>query len=265
MRRGKKSRGIIRNIFTSLLLLIIIFLGYSYYCIVPVKDINVSELKNYNSDNYLSIEEIPKDLQNAFIAIEDHRFYSHFGVDPIAIVGSSIDNIKAKSIVRGGSTITQQLIKNTYLSPDKNLKRKIQEAFLAMRLERRLDKDEILELYLNTIYLAHDCIGVKEASLRYFNKNPENLNLPEAALLASITKSPAYYAPIKLKEFKAHDKNAIKSVRIDGKRYNVYINENAISRQKVVLTRMHELGYMDYNDYKEAIDYPIEKSINPVF
>lgn len=266
MRKNKhKSHGFLRNFLMSILLIIIIFAGYAYMCILPVKSINVSDLNNYKNSNYITLDQIPKDLQNSFVAIEDHRFYSHFGVDPIAIVSSSIDNIKARAIVRGGSTITQQLIKNTYLSPDKKLDRKIQEAFLAMRLEHRLDKNKILELYLNTIYLGNNCIGVNEASKRYFNKSPEDLELPECALLAGITKSPAFYSPVKLKKYSSHDKDAIKVVIIKGNRYNVYLNENSIERQKVVLYRMYELKYINHEQYMEALDYPIDRSINFVY
>ncbi len=238
--------------------------SYFYMAIRDVKDVNFEDL---NSKYKISapLEEIPLSLQNSIIAIEDHRFYKHKGIDPIAIIGSAIDNIKAKSIVRGGSTITQQLIKNLYLTPEKSLKRKIQEAYLAIKLEKNLEKDDILEIYLNTINLGNNTFGVADASKRYFNLDVSEINLPMSALIASITKSPAYYAPVKLISYDDTNDKGIDELTIDGKKYKIFINEKSTARQKTVLFRLNQLGYIDTEQYDDALKYPIENIINVNF
>lgn len=143
----------------------------------------------------VSISSIPIDLQHAFVAVEDARFYTHNGIDVKRIVGAFITNFISGS-QQGGSTITQQLIKITLLSSEQSYKRKIQEAYLAMQLETRYSKDEILESYLNTIYLGEDYYGVKVAVYGYFGKdNLNDLTLRECAMLAGMTTNPSYYNP----------------------------------------------------------------------
>lgn len=143
----------------------------------------------------VSINKIPKNLQNAFVAAEDARFYQHIGIDPRGILRAVWSNITDRGVSEGGSTITQQLAKNALLSQDRTLKRKIQEALLALQIERQYSKSEILELYLNQIYFGQGAYGVQSAAMVYFGKNVEDLTLPECAMLAGIPKSPNYYSP----------------------------------------------------------------------
>ncbi len=143
----------------------------------------------------VSINKIPKNLQNAFVAAEDARFYQHIGIDPRGILRAVWSNITDRGVSEGGSTITQQLAKNALLSQDRTLKRKIQEAILALQIERQYSKNEILELYLNQIYFGQGAYGVQSAAMVYFGKNVEDLNLAECAMLAGIPKSPNYYSP----------------------------------------------------------------------
>ena len=137
---------------------------------------------------------VPQRLRNAFVAVEDARFYSHSGVDLKRIAGAFVANLTTSG-TQGGSTITQQLIKNTMLSPEQSYKRKIQEAYLAMQLEQRYSKDQILETYLNTIYLGENYYGVKTAAQGYFGKELGELSLRECAMLAGVTNNPYYYNP----------------------------------------------------------------------
>ncbi|HEV7500928.1 MAG TPA: transglycosylase domain-containing protein, partial [Vicinamibacteria bacterium] len=144
-------------------------------------------------------EELPDHLIKAVLAIEDRRFFSHPGLDPFRIVGAALRNIKAESYIQGGSTLTQQLVKNFFLTPEKSFKRKAQEALLAFVLERRANKKDILELYLNEIYLGQvgsfSINGVGEAARMYFHKDVGNLTLAESALLAGMIQSPNPYNP----------------------------------------------------------------------
>jgi penicillin-binding protein 1A len=144
----------------------------------------------------VALNKVPKDLQNAFVATEDARFYQHIGVDPRAILRAIFANVVGGGVSEGASTITQQLARNALLSQEQTLKRKIQEAVLAIQIERQYTKQEILELYLNQIYFGQGAYGVQAAAWVYFGKNVENLNLAECALLAGIPKSPNYYSPL---------------------------------------------------------------------
>jgi len=144
----------------------------------------------------VSMNKIPKDLQNAFVAAEDARFYQHSGIDPRGIIRALWSNITGGGVSEGGSTITQQLAKNALLSQERTLKRKMQEAILALQIERQYSKNEILELYLNQIYFGQGAYGVQSAAMVYFGKNVEDLSLEECAMLAGIPKSPNYYSPL---------------------------------------------------------------------
>ncbi len=144
---------------------------------------------------FTPLAQIPKHLQQAIIAVEDARFYSHFGVDPTAIARAIYQNFRQGKIAEGGSTITQQLAKILFLTPDKSLGRKLKEAFLALELERRYSKDKLLELYLNQIYFGHGSFGVEAATRTYFGKSVRELTLPEASLLAGLPRAPTSYSP----------------------------------------------------------------------
>ncbi len=163
-----------------------------------IYDINGNEIANVHADENrvpVKMNQIPENLKNAFVAVEDARFYEHSGVDPRGILRAMWSNITSKGVAEGGSTITQQLAKNAYLTQDRTFKRKIQEMFLAIQLEHQYTKEEILELYLNQIYFGNGAYGVQAASKTYFGKNVEELDLSECAMLAGIPKSPNYYSP----------------------------------------------------------------------
>ena len=147
--------------------------------------------------NYTQINEVPKIYQNAVIAVEDHRFYSHNGIDIIAIGRAFVNDIKAMSFVEGGSTITQQLAKNIYFTQEKKITRKIAEVFMAFEIEKNYSKEEILELYLNTSYFGDGYYTVKEASLGYFGKEPNKMTDSESIMLAGIPNAPSVYSPTK--------------------------------------------------------------------
>ena len=134
----------------------------------------------------ISPSDLPPHVVNAFLAVEDRRFYEHEGVDRLAIVRAAMANAQAGETVQGGSTLTQQLVKNLFLTPEKTIKRKAQEARLAQELENVLTKDEILELYLNRIFLGARSYGLDAASHRYFNKPPQELSVSEAAMIAGL-------------------------------------------------------------------------------
>lgn len=164
-----------------------------------IYDINGNEIANVHAAENrrpVKIEQVPKDLQNAFIAVEDNRFYEHSGVDPRGIMRALYANIRGRGVSEGGSTITQQLAKNAYLTQDRTITRKIQEVFLALQLERQYTKQEILEMYLNQIYFGQGAYGVQAAAHTYFGKDVDKLTLNECAMLAGIPKSPNYYSPV---------------------------------------------------------------------
>ena len=141
------------------------------------------------------LADLPPHVVQAFIATEDRNFYGHVGVNPVAILRASLVNARAGGVAQGGSTITQQLVKNALLSPERSLKRKAQEALLAVRIERELTKDDILAAYLNTVYFGHGAYGLEAASRRYFGHPPAELSVGEAAMLAGLLKAPSRLAP----------------------------------------------------------------------
>lgn len=141
------------------------------------------------------IKHIPDYVKNAFIAVEDKRFYSHNGIDFHGLSRAMINNLKSFSFKEGASTISQQLIKNTHLTSEKTLKRKLSELKLSVDLERKYSKDEIMEMYLNTIFFGDNCFGITSASKHYFSKEPEELTINEAATLAGLIKAPSIYSP----------------------------------------------------------------------
>lgn len=145
--------------------------------------------------NTVKIEDIPENLISAVLATEDRRFYNHFGLDPIGLARAMFVNVQRGGVVQGGSTITQQLAKNLFLSHERTLKRKMQEAMLAIWLEFQLSKDEILSAYLNRVYLGSGTYGIAAASDLYFNKEPKDLTLRQAAMIAGLLKAPSRFSP----------------------------------------------------------------------
>lgn len=197
-------RGIVKLIkrIIAIILLVVIgtvgyvcYDGYNLYKEVTLKTpINemVSSIKN--NDNYLSYEEIPELFSNAIVAVEDHRFYLHNGFDIISFGRAMVTNIQEKKLSQGGSTITQQLAKNMYFSFEKKFSRKVAELFVAFDLEKNYEKNEILALYINTVYFGDGYYGLKEASEGYFSKQVNDLTEDEITLLAGIPNAPSAYA-----------------------------------------------------------------------
>jgi len=179
------------------------------------------------------LSKMPSHLVKAFIAIEDARFYEHEGVDYKGIMRALQKNISAGRIVQGGSTITQQLVKSFFLTPERSIMRKVKEAIISFRIEKNLDKEEILYLYLNQIYLGKGAYGVQAASEIYFGKDASELSIAEAALLAGLPKAPSRYSPY------SHP-------------------EAAAKRQGLVLTRMLEEGFISREEMDEALDDTIK-------
>ena len=206
----KKKNIVFKIIFYSLIILSAVLIGFSAYIGVKLFEynrlpINLNALNeerpvfyDINNNEILSsknlicdIEELKDYTKSAFISIEDKTFYTHKGVNLKRIVKASIDNAKSKSLVAGGSTITQQLAKNLYLSNDKTLNRKLKEYVIAKKIEKNFSKDQILESYLNNIYFGKNSYGIKQASLTYFNKDVTELTINESAYLAGLINSPS--------------------------------------------------------------------------
>ncbi len=200
----------------------------------------ITEYKGTENRIMVPITTMPRYLQDAFVAVEDARFYTHNGIDIKRIIGSFIANSLTGS-QQGGSTITQQLIKNTLLSSEKSYKRKIQEAYLAMQLETQYTKDQILECYLNTIYLGEDYYGVKTAAYGYFGKDSlSSLTLRECAILAGVCNSPYYYNPRRNYYLRQSDTVDYRS-----------ITDN---RTDYVLRCMYENQFITRDEYQNALN-----------
>ena len=253
-KRAKKG-GIGKTIFVwisiSVLLLILTGAGFIYFLvdglpsIASLKDYRPSIITRVYADDGQLIDEfyledrkvvqvtdLPKFVIQAFVAAEDARFFRHQGVDLQSIVRAFFKNVEAGTIVQGGSTITQQVAKSLFLSPEKKYIRKLREAILAYRIDRYLKKYEILNLYLNHIYLGHGTYGIEAASQHYFGKTAEKLTLPETALLAGLPKAPSRYSP------SLHP-------------------ERARRRQIYVLHRLAEDGYITEKEKLEALETPV--------
>ncbi|GIP34397.1 transglycosylase domain-containing protein [Paenibacillus sp. J2TS4] len=189
--------------------------------------------------DYVHLSEMPEYVRSAFVAVEDHRFYHHFGIDPIAIARSAWVDLTEGRKSQGGSTITMQLARNMFLTNDKTFDRKWKEIAIATYLELKFSKDEILEMYLNNIYYGHGKYGIEEAANFYFNKTTrygssaaECVNLSEAAILASLPKAPEFYSPV-----------------------NHW--DKAKSRQQLVLRRMNDLGLITEVQRQMAAEQPV--------
>lgn len=146
------------------------------------------------SQNYCKLDDISVDYRNAVVAIEDHRFYEHSGIDVLSIIRSTYVNLKSKSLTYGASTISQQVGRLMYFSQEKSFIRKVSEIFVAFELEKNYSKDEILELYLNLIYFGDGYYGIYDASYGYFDKSPKDLNFYEATYLAGLPNAPSIYS-----------------------------------------------------------------------
>ena len=179
----------------------------------------------------VSLKDLPPYLPKAFIAIEDRRFYSHYGIDPVGIARAVVANILHRGVSQGGSTLTQQLAKNLFLTQERTMARKLQEVELALWLERKHSKNEILELYLNRVYFGSGAYGVEAASQRYFGKSAKNVTVAEAAMLAGLVKSPSRLAP---------NRNP----------------EGAEARAQIVLAAMADAKFISAAQAKASIGHP---------
>lgn len=248
MPEKRKALLIALGILGGVLLLMIIYIGVLYSTLPNVKLLEswtppqASVVYDYRNRIYgdigvqkrfyVEINKIPQKLIHAFVSAEDRNFFEHSGIDIGAIIRAMIRNIKAGRIVQGGSTITQQLAKNLFLTRERTLRRKFKEALLAIKIERTFDKRKILELYLNQIYLGNGAYGVEAASRVYFGKEVKDLTLEESALLAGLPKAPS--------------------------RFNPFVNPDlAKVRRNYVLKRMLEEGYITKEEYENAVNKPV--------
>lgn len=202
---------------------------------------------DYQTDDYLSPDEVPENLKKAFVALEDKRFYSHDGIDTYRIFGALVKNAKSGRIVEGASTITQQLVKNTHLTSEKSINRKLNEMAIAMKIEEEYSKDEILSMYTSVIYFGAGAYGVKDASKLYFDCEPSDLTLSQCATLAGIVKNPKKYSPLNDLESATKRRNLVLSVMLKEKCITKSEYENAIS-EKIVVKKGENKNHSFYVD-----------------
>ncbi|MDD7761733.1 MAG: PBP1A family penicillin-binding protein [Firmicutes bacterium] len=234
-----------------------------------IYDQNGNLIEKVQSAEYrtmVGIEKMPKNLINAFVAMEDERFYEHIGFDPIGILASIRDSFTTGGRMRGGSTITQQLVKNTFLSGERKLQRKLTEIVMAVDIEKRLSKEQIIEAYLNRISLGQNAYGVEEAAQTYFSKSVDELNLAECAMLAAIVKSPTSYPPcfrVLTNDYNSETMYKVGQTELLGQNYILVFNDKNENRAKIVLKRMNEVGYITDSQYKEAMEVDMKTLIKP--
>ena len=197
------------------------------------KNNNVVDVLEAESRDAVKLEDVSPYVKEAFLAIEDKKFYSHHGLHFKGIIRAVLTNFLKGKATQGGSSITQQLAKNAFLTPERTFSRKVKEAILAYQIERTYTKDEILERYLNEIYFGSGSYGIKNAADQYFRKDPKDLNIAEAALLAGIPNRPTKYDPNRSLE-------------------------NALHRQQIILKEMFEDGRITKEEYEEALAYKFE-------
>ncbi|MFR9296834.1 MAG: transglycosylase domain-containing protein, partial [Aedoeadaptatus pacaensis] len=197
----------------------------------------------------IPIDQVPDHVKQAFLAVEDRSFYKHHGLDARQLAASILANAKSGAIERGGSTITQQLVKNVYLSGEQSLDRKIKEAYLTLGMEERLSKDAILEAYLNRVDLGLGSQGIEAASNAYFSKHAKDLTVEEGALLAGIVKSPATYQPVKRIPTEENDGTGVIATQTIGDQsFDLVENPRATERKNIVLRSMAQAGYLSKED-----------------
>lgn len=214
--KKKQSKfSILRFLLICLLIIFAVIGGYVFYCYITMPNIekaisqtrqpmttilaeNGNEINTYGNlySDVVMLYDLPQHTIDAIVSTEDKRFYSHFGVDFIGLTRAIIANMTKKSYAQGGSTITQQVAKNLFLTPNKTIKRKVQEVLLAFWLEYKFSKDQILTLYINRVYLGSGTYGIEAAARRYFQKPASNLNMKESAIIAAMLKAPSRYNPI---------------------------------------------------------------------
>ncbi len=197
-------------------------------------------IKTFTAYTYsrVDIKEVPQDFINALIATEDKNFYKHHGYDIYGLARSTVQNLLARKFVQGASTITQQLARILFLSNEKTFDRKLKELVIAARIEKTISKEQILEMYMNNVYLGSGAYGVEGAAEIYFNKKLKNLTLPELALIAGLPQAPSVYSPFNNLDL-------------------------AIKRRNQVLLRMYKMGYIDKDQYEKAKEAKVKLSTMP--
>ncbi len=229
MKKNKKLLNIVKQFLVAILLVLVILSAVGSALVFTVLKDSPKVTKELLTANYISSEvvsknEIPKYIIDAVVSIEDERFYKHNGVDEISLLRSLVHNILTNT-TQGGSTIEMQISKNLLTSDDRTIKRKIKDIFNATSMDKNMSKQDIIEVYLNNIYLGKSSYGVAKGSKTYFGKDISDLSLAECAMLAGITNNPA--------------------------RYSEY--REAKERQETILYKMQELGYINDKEYKEAL------------
>lgn len=215
-----------------LVFLMFLLISLTSFMVIKTLAFNSTEITrevmydNWLTNDIFEIEDAPKHLKNAVVAIEDERFYKHKGIDIIGLTRSLVNNI-IKGTRHGGSTINMQLSKNLLTTSEQTIERKIKDIYYAVQIDKVLTKDEILEIYLNNIYLARGPYGIKSAAKEFFDKEVEDLTLSDCATLVGITKNPAKYSK---------DMEAL------------------TDRRNTVLYKMYELGYISNLEYNEALN-----------
>ena len=231
----KIAKKILLFILIAIILVLTVFciIGYSTYSSALKDEPLLTKIDSITSkDNFVKFSDLAEDYRNAVIAVEDHRFYDHGPVDFIAIARALYVNLTNWELREGGSTITQQVAKNVIFSQEETFTRKLGEIFAAYDLEKNYSKNEIFELYVNTSYFGDGYYGIYDASMGYYNKEPKDLTLDEASMLAGVPNAPSVYAPT--------------------------VNPDlAKERQEHVLNKMVEYGYIsseDANSIKNKVD-----------
>ena len=208
---------------------IIFIIGYSYYASALKTKPLLSRIEEITSkEHYMSYNELPRVYLNAVVAVEDHRYYDHGAIDPIGIARAMYTNIRDGKFDEGGSTITQQVAKNVVFNQEQTIVRKLGEIFAAYDLEKNYSKNEILAIYVNSSYFGDGYYCIYDASMGYFNKEPKDLTLSEASMLAGIPNAPSVYSP---------------NVNPDLSK----------KRQKHVLNKMVEYGYISQEEANSVI------------
>ena len=251
--KNKKKKGKLKIFIKLMLFLLVLFIiiGFSYYFAVTnnsklvlsklptaYKDIQIFDRLNNDItplyySNFVNSNEIPNNIKLAFLTTEDREFYTHKGINYKRIAGAMVNNLKSGNLTEGGSTITQQLVKNTHLNQDKNFNRKLKEYKIAKQLEHNFSKDEILSMYLNILYFGNGIYGIKNASKVFFDKNIDELNLAEASMLAGIVKNPSKYSPL---------------VNYD----------NSCKRKDLILQLLYKTNKIDNKELLNLLDYRID-------
>ncbi|MGE8205100.1 transglycosylase domain-containing protein [Heyndrickxia sp. NPDC080065] len=233
--------------------------GLAQSTVIYDKDGDVASKISANRTEGVSIKKMPDNLKNAIVAIEDHRFYDHGGFDVKGMTSAFFKNIVAGRITAGGSTITQQLTKNALLSPERTYKRKVEELFLAIEIEKKYKKDEILEMYLNQVFFGHGAWGVQKASQTYFGKDVEEIDLSEAATLAGLVNAPSALDPYNHMERAINRRNVVLGAM---KKYDMITDKQFEEAKKEKLVLSKKEGDTLKGKYPYYVDAALDEAIH---